>query len=429
MDTAQQKVVQYLNEAHATEQALVRVLQSQIAMTPRGSLSLRRSRRTCARRATTPRASAAASRRSTRARTRCWPPSAWPRPSSGRSLALGKTPFDLLRGSGGEEKVLKNAKDACATEALEIATYTALERLARSVGDDETADAGRVDPRRRGEDARAHPARDPEADRRRSSAPTSRASPPTTSPPRAPPTPSARPARRPRQAARKTAAATSAPRARHARSPASLRPRVRSRAPWPPRDDLAIARYDALTADEITSRLAELSQIDLAKVDVLRAQEPEPHHDPRAASARCAATSRGPATTSSPPPRSRPCSPTARRRAIAQAGPLLRARPQEPRRRPQGRRARAQQRLTIACAPPRRRPGGSRAFAVRMDPRMYARIRGRSEASAWHLRRPATPAAGPSRRRAARPLRGRSPHGAAGAMSRASSGRRRPRAR
>ena len=33
----QQKIVQYLNEAHATEQALVRVLQSQIAMTPRSS--------------------------------------------------------------------------------------------------------------------------------------------------------------------------------------------------------------------------------------------------------------------------------------------------------------------------------------------------------------------------------------------------------
>ena len=57
----------------------------------------------------------------------------------GQALALGKTPFDLLRGSGGEEKVLKNAKDACATEALEIATYTAIERLARAVGDDETA--------------------------------------------------------------------------------------------------------------------------------------------------------------------------------------------------------------------------------------------------------------------------------------------------
>ena len=32
-----QKIVQYLNEAHATEAGLTRVLQSQIAMTPRGS--------------------------------------------------------------------------------------------------------------------------------------------------------------------------------------------------------------------------------------------------------------------------------------------------------------------------------------------------------------------------------------------------------
>ena len=32
-------------------------------------------------------------------------------------------------------------------------------------------------------------------------------------------------------------------------------------------DDLAIARYDALTADEITAELTELSQIDLAKID------------------------------------------------------------------------------------------------------------------------------------------------------------------
>ena len=85
----------------------------------------------------------------------------------GQALALGKTPFDLLRGSGGEEKVLKNAKDAYASEALEIATYTAIERLAQAVGDDETAAAGRVDPRRRGEDARACPARDPQAHGRR----------------------------------------------------------------------------------------------------------------------------------------------------------------------------------------------------------------------------------------------------------------------
>ena len=31
-----QKIVQYLNEAHASEAGLTRVLQSQIAMTPRG---------------------------------------------------------------------------------------------------------------------------------------------------------------------------------------------------------------------------------------------------------------------------------------------------------------------------------------------------------------------------------------------------------
>src|SRR6202044_2156142 len=57
----------------------------------------------------------------------------------GQGLALTKTPFVLLRGASGEEKVLKNAKDACATEALEIATYTAIERLASSVGDEPTA--------------------------------------------------------------------------------------------------------------------------------------------------------------------------------------------------------------------------------------------------------------------------------------------------
>ena len=56
----------------------------------------------------------------------------------GQVLALTKTPLDLVRGSGGEEKVLKNAKDSCAAEAQEIATYTALARLARTTGDGKT---------------------------------------------------------------------------------------------------------------------------------------------------------------------------------------------------------------------------------------------------------------------------------------------------
>src|SRR3954451_694614 len=134
----QQKIVQYLNEAHASESALIRVLQSQIAMTPRGSYrtalethlgETRRHAQRVERRLQelgqggNPLMAAVGAVESV----------------VGQALALGKTPFDLLRGSGGEEKVLKNAKDACATEALEIATYTSLEQLANSVGDDETA--------------------------------------------------------------------------------------------------------------------------------------------------------------------------------------------------------------------------------------------------------------------------------------------------
>ena len=39
MSQSEQKVVQYLGEAHASEVGLVSVLQSQIAITPRGSYS------------------------------------------------------------------------------------------------------------------------------------------------------------------------------------------------------------------------------------------------------------------------------------------------------------------------------------------------------------------------------------------------------
>jgi ferritin-like metal-binding protein YciE len=150
MDKTEQKIVQYLSEAHATEQALVTVLQSQIAMTPGGSYRdgleshLRETRE-----------------HATRVQRRLDELGHGSSPIQagvglvqsvvGQALALGKTPLDLVRGTGGEEKVLKNAKDACATEALEIATYTAIERLASSVGDRDTqvlANSIRADERR-----------------------------------------------------------------------------------------------------------------------------------------------------------------------------------------------------------------------------------------------------------------------------------------
>ena len=138
MDKTEQKIVQYLSEARAMEKALVTVLQSQIAMTPGGTYRdgleshLRETRR-----------------HATRVQRRLDELGQGSSPIQagvglvqsvvGQALALGKTPLGLVRGTGGEEKVLKNAKDACATEALEIATYTAIEKLATSVGDENTA--------------------------------------------------------------------------------------------------------------------------------------------------------------------------------------------------------------------------------------------------------------------------------------------------
>src|SRR5688500_14382701 len=123
MNASQTKVVQYLDEAHAHERALVSVLMSQIAMTPRGSY---RSALETHLRETRDHADRVGRRR------KALGGGTGPLGSVlgvaetviGQALAIGKTPIDMLRGSGGEEKVLKNAKDACATEALEIATYT-----------------------------------------------------------------------------------------------------------------------------------------------------------------------------------------------------------------------------------------------------------------------------------------------------------------
>ncbi|HXB14405.1 MAG TPA: DUF892 family protein [Solirubrobacteraceae bacterium] len=137
MQKTEQKIVQYLNEAHATEQALATVLKSQIAMSPRGrhrgglETHLRQTRDHANR----------VERRLDElghGNNLLQAGVGIVETVLGQALALGKTPLDLVRGSGGEEKVLKNAKDACATEALEIATYTAIERLARSVGDEQT---------------------------------------------------------------------------------------------------------------------------------------------------------------------------------------------------------------------------------------------------------------------------------------------------
>jgi ferritin-like metal-binding protein YciE len=265
MNNAQKKVVQYLDEAHATEQALVRVLQSQIAMTPRGSYRsglethLRETREHAARVGDRLDALNHGSNPLTAV-------TGFAGTVVEQALALGKTPFDLLRGSGGEEKVLKNAKDACVTEALEIATYTALERLARSVGDDETAELAasiRADEEKMLErvlreipklteavvraDVKGKPSYDVATT---GAADTAREAGQAT-----------------KDAARKTTAATKRT-ARQARKVPGVAPAEgQIKGAVASEGDLAIARYDTLTAEEITARLSGLSQIDLAKID------------------------------------------------------------------------------------------------------------------------------------------------------------------
>ena len=56
------------------------------------------------------------------------------------TLAMAKAPVDMIRGGDRKEKMLKNARDEMMTEILEIGTYTALERMARNVGDETTAE-------------------------------------------------------------------------------------------------------------------------------------------------------------------------------------------------------------------------------------------------------------------------------------------------
>jgi ferritin-like metal-binding protein YciE len=261
----QQKVVQYLNEAHSTEQAQIRVLQSQIAMTPRGSY---RSGLEMHLRETHEHADRVGRRLQALGQGSSLLLAAVGLAESviGQMLALGKTPFDLLRGSGGEEKVLKNAKDACAGESLEIATYTAIERLARSVGDDETAKLAasiRADeekmlerllreiPRLTEAVVRADVKGEPSYDVTATGA-----------------ADTVREAGKPaKNGARKTTTTATKRPARQVRKPPAV-----ARAERQPKgaiaadDDLAIPHYDTLTAGEITGKLTGLSQPELDKI-------------------------------------------------------------------------------------------------------------------------------------------------------------------
>jgi ferritin-like metal-binding protein YciE len=138
LEAGREMLIQYLNEAHATEDALVRTLQAHVALTPPGPyrdlLEQHLGETRGHARALERRLSELGASSSLVGATLGLAQSVL-----GQLLALSKGPLDVLRGHGGDEKLLKNAKDECATEALEIATYEAIKTLARELGDSETA--------------------------------------------------------------------------------------------------------------------------------------------------------------------------------------------------------------------------------------------------------------------------------------------------
>ena len=138
MSKSEHKIVQYLNEARAHELALVSTLRAHIAMTPRGEYRLGLEQHLGETRAHARRLQGRLRELGT-SRSPLQAGFGLAQSLSGQALVLAKGPLDLARGFSPEEKMLKNAKDECATEALEIATYDAIEALAREVGDEETA--------------------------------------------------------------------------------------------------------------------------------------------------------------------------------------------------------------------------------------------------------------------------------------------------
>ena len=139
LTTRDLKLVQYLTEAYGKERQLETALQAHIAMTTRAAYKKRLQQHL---RET--KAHAKDVERRIKKLGAPVPDIAIEAATTasgivGKAAALVQGPIHALRGSGEEEKQLKNAKDEYAEEAQEISMYTAIEALATEVGDTDTA--------------------------------------------------------------------------------------------------------------------------------------------------------------------------------------------------------------------------------------------------------------------------------------------------
>lgn len=150
VSAAAEKLIQYLNEAYGLESRLETALQAHIAMTTDRSYNKRlREHLTETKR----------HGRDVRKRIKALGGVAvtvdapGPAPvteaaqvvlaGAQKAAALAQGPLHALRGTGEQEKLLKNAKTEYASEAEEISTYLAIETLAETVRDKDTAKLAR----------------------------------------------------------------------------------------------------------------------------------------------------------------------------------------------------------------------------------------------------------------------------------------------
>lgn len=144
------KLIQYLNEAYAKEKQLEIALQAHIAMTTRPPYRKRLQQhlketkghgRAVGRRVK--QLGGKAEEGPIPGPGRAAEAAGAVQAAASRAAALAQGPIHMVRGTGEQEKLLKNAKTEYQDEAEEIATYTAIETLADSVGDRETASLAR----------------------------------------------------------------------------------------------------------------------------------------------------------------------------------------------------------------------------------------------------------------------------------------------
>lgn len=142
MTQAQTKTIQQLQDARALEGTLRRTLVAHIAITDRGE----HRRLLKEHLAVTTRQERDITRRLADLGGAANPVQAVAgvaKEAAAITLTLAKGPADALRGPSADDVALRNAQDECASEALEIAMYDALEAIAEAAGDNGTAELAR----------------------------------------------------------------------------------------------------------------------------------------------------------------------------------------------------------------------------------------------------------------------------------------------